>query len=81
MDDSALWEIRPTKENAISATPEITYGVVPPGFGQTIPKSGMPPTLPEGKLYEAGGPAFNANGGSIRFMIKNGKAVMQTNDR
>ena len=75
INDPSMWEIRPTDENLISALPAITYGVVPLGFKQTIPSSGAPPPLVEGKVYEAGGPAFNANGGSMRFTIKEGKAV------
>lgn len=77
IDDPKMWEIRPTDENLISKLPEITYGVVPPGFHQTIPKAGTPPQLSEGKLYQVGGPAFDANGGSIRFVIKNGKVVVE----
>ena len=76
-DHPAMWEIRPTEENLISQLPEITYGVVPPGFTQLVPNTGTPPPLVEGKLYQAGGPAFNANGGSIRFVIKDGKAVVE----
>ena len=76
IDDPTMWEIRPVDENLISKLPNITYGVVPPGFQQTIPKTGTPPLLVEGTLYEAGGPAFDANGGSIRFTIKDGKIVI-----
>jgi hypothetical protein len=74
-DDPTMWEIRPTDENLISKLPAITYGVVPSGLRQTIPSAGAPPPLVEGKLYEAGGPAFNANGGTMRFTIKGGKAT------
>lgn len=77
IDDPKMWEIRPTDENLISKVPEITYGIVPPGLHQTIPETGTPPPLVEGKLYQAGGPAFDANGGWIRFVIKNGKAVVE----
>lgn len=76
IDDPKIWEIRPVDENRISNLPNIAYGVVPPGFQQTIPETGTPPPLVEGKLYEAGGPAFDANGGSIRFTIKDGKIVI-----
>ncbi len=76
IDDPKMWEIRPVDENLISKLPDITYGVVPPGFQQTIPKAGTPPPLVEGTLYEAGGPAFDANGGSIRFTIKDGKLAI-----
>ena len=76
IDDPKMWEIRPVDENLISELPNITYGVVPPGFQQTVPEKGTPPLLVEGTLYGAGGPAFNANGGSIRFTIKDGKIVI-----
>ena len=75
IDDPAMWEIRPTDENLISELPAITYGVVPAGFRQITPSAGAPPPLLEGKVYKAGGPAFNANGGSITFTIKDSKAV------
>jgi hypothetical protein len=52
----------------------ITY-VAPAGFRQITPSAGVPPPLLEGTIYKAGGPAFNANGGSIRFTIKDGRAV------
>jgi hypothetical protein len=70
-----MWEIRPTDENLISKLPAITYGVVPPGFKQIIPAAGAPPPLVEGKIYNAGGPAFEANGGSICFTIKDGRPL------
>lgn len=76
IDDPKMWEIRPVDENLISKLPNITYGVVPPGFRQTIPETGTPPLLVDGALYEAGGPAFEANGGSIRFTIKDGEIVI-----
>jgi hypothetical protein len=76
IDDPVMWEIRPTDENLISKLPAITYGVVPLGFRQTIPIAGeAPPQLVAGKVYSAGGPAFDANGGSIRFTIKDGRAI------
>lgn len=73
IDNPKLWEIR--GENLISELPAITYGIVPAGFRQVTPSAGVPPPLVEGKVYKAGGPAFNANGGSIRFTIKDGRAV------
>ena len=80
-DDPKMWEIRPIEENLISRLPEITYGIVPPGFLQTIPATGAPPPLVEGKPYAAGGPAFDANGGGIDFEIRNGKIVVLASDR
>jgi hypothetical protein len=44
-DDPPIWEIRPTSEDRISSLPEITYGVVPPGFTQTVPKTATPAPL------------------------------------
>ncbi len=77
LGDPVLWEIKPIGETIrISKLPSITYGVVPSGFVQTIPKSGAPPLLKENQTYEAGGPADEANGGSIRFRLENGKAVL-----
>ncbi len=70
-----IWKIRPEAENKISELPSITYGFVPNGFIQVIPASGTPPPLIEGKLYEFGGPAFNANGGFVWFTIQGGKSV------
>lgn len=81
IDDPKMWEIRPIDENLISKLPAITYGVVPTGFKQTIPDAGAPPALIEGKVYEAGGPALEANGGSIRFTIRDGKAVEVPQDK
>ncbi|HEY3040532.1 MAG TPA: hypothetical protein VGJ66_17475 [Pyrinomonadaceae bacterium] len=81
INDPKMWEIRPINENLISKLPAITYGVVPQGFRQTIPSAGTPPSLTEGKVYEAGGPAFNANGGSIRFTIKDGRAVILSENK
>ena len=80
INDAAMWEIRPMAEDRISKLPEITYGVVPPGFNQTAPKTGTPPPLIEGKFYEAGGPGLDANGGSIRFVIKGGKATLVSSE-
>src|SRR5262249_31904291 len=53
VDDPVMWKIEPTGEGPIYKLPEITYGVVPPGFTQTVPASGTPPPLAEGKFYGA----------------------------
>jgi hypothetical protein len=74
--NSAIWEIRPKDEDLISKLPEITYGAVPAGFNQRVPQTGAPPPLAEGKTYQAGGPNLEADGGWIRFTIKNGKVVV-----
>ena len=74
-----IWKIRPEGENTISQLPSITYGIVPNGFIQVAPASGTPPPLIEGKVYEFGGPAYNANGGFIWLTIQGGKAVQVPN--
>ena len=73
---SAIWEIRPNEEDLIAKLPEITYGVAPAAFSQTVPKTGAPPLLAEGTTYQAGGPGLDADGGWIRFTIKAGKTVV-----
>ena len=77
--DTVLWKISPdnlsAKEKAINRLPSITYGVIPKGFVQTKPENGTPPSLMEGKVYEAGGPSTNAHGGFVWFSIRNGKSV------
>lgn len=60
-----IWRIRPSGDNKISKMPPITYGTVPPGFVQEFPSGSSPPQLEEGKIYEVGGTAYNANGGFI----------------
>lgn len=72
-----LWEIEPTNaDNKIRRLPVITYGKVPPGFAQKFPADGSrPPPLVEGKIYEAGGPAYGANGGLIWFQVRGDKTV------
>ncbi|HEY9431573.1 MAG TPA: hypothetical protein VI260_08945 [Blastocatellia bacterium] len=64
-----LWQIDSV---GISETPSrITYGVVPPGFRQVIPKSGSPP-LPEPNIkyvYHFVGCGFGRGG----FIIHDGK--------
>ena len=72
-----LWSILPTMpDNSIKQLPVITYGKVPPGFRQQFPADGSPPApLIEGKIYEAGGGAYGANGGLIWFKIQGGKGV------
>jgi hypothetical protein len=77
--DTVLWQIWPSNlgrdARVIRRLPPITYGSLPTGFTQKIPERGHPPVLIEGKVYEAGGPASNANGGSVWFTVKNGKVV------
>lgn len=77
--NTLLWRIWPnglsSDAKRISRLPQITYGVVPEGFEQKTPAEGPPPPLVEGKIYQAGGPASNANGGFVWFKIEGTKWV------
>jgi hypothetical protein len=77
--EGGIWQIEPegeTKELIVSQYPRIKYGEVPSGFVQRIPKGGVaPPQLEEGKTYNVWAPTFNANGGGVRFVVKNGRSV------
>jgi len=71
-----LWRIAPEKvDTPIDQLPAITYGHVPTGFSQKFPESGSPPSLVEGKVYQAGGPPVLMRRAIIQFAIRNGKAV------
>jgi hypothetical protein len=70
----SIWPSQPLK-TPMKKTAPITYGQVPTGFYQKIPQDGQPPTLTEGRVYEAGGPAASANGGYVRFVVRDGKTV------
>jgi hypothetical protein len=71
-----LWEVRPIGEDKIRRLPKITYGQVPAGFEQVFPADGTSPSvLVEGKVYEVGGTAYNANGGLIWIVVRGGKVV------
>ncbi|HLA12818.1 MAG TPA: hypothetical protein VJ023_19685 [Pyrinomonadaceae bacterium] len=77
--DTILWQIWPSglspDEKVVRRLPPISYGSVPAGFVQKVPRDGAPPDLVENKIYEAGGPASNANGGFVWFTIKGGKVL------
>jgi hypothetical protein len=72
-----LWEIRPPNDDdAISRMPEIIYGKLPAKFIQVFPADGsMPSPLIEGKIYEVGGTAHNANGGMIWIKVRGDKTI------
>jgi hypothetical protein len=77
-DVPAIWEIKPhvgLSETNASRLPEVTYGMTPPGFVQAIPAQGEPPPLEEGKVYNLWAPTLGANGGGIRFTIRDGKSI------
>jgi len=69
-----LWKIehKDSSKGKIQNLPIITYGKVPDGWQQTIPYSGEPSPLTDGKIYEAGEPA-RTQSSVVRFTIRNGK--------
>lgn len=75
--DKTIWWIFP--ENAergdYKNLSEITYGTVPSGWTQKTPVEGKPPALIEGRFYQAGGPQVEIPWGTMRFTIRDGKAV------
>jgi hypothetical protein len=78
-DDTVLWQIWPnglsSDARVLRRLPPITYGTLPAGFIQKVPETGAPPSLVEGKIYEAGGPASNGRGGFVWFKIENGRLL------
>ena len=76
-DDKIIWQIEPLtgRDGEIKQLAPITYGIIPPRFTQTIPATGPPPKLFEGKTYEAGGPGTMVPKGFLRFTIREGKAI------
>lgn len=55
--------------------PVIKYGEPPPGFSQTIPVQGKPPTLALGKLYAARLTESKDSQKTLFFEIRDGKPV------
>lgn len=76
--ERVIWKIKPTGKNTHWPLPKITYGIVPSGFTQEIPANGAPPALVEEKPYNVSAPTSNANGDSMIFMLRNGKASRVT---
>lgn len=77
LNSGIQWQIWPPDgaQGVADKWPPVTYSKLPLKFTQTIPEVGQPTALQEGKFYEAGGLASGANGSSIWFTIRNGKAV------
>lgn len=77
--NTILWQISPSglssEARVVRRLSPITYGVVPEGWTQKTPASGKPPELVEGRVYQAGGPATNGNGGFSWFKIQEGKVI------
>lgn len=76
-EDKIIWQIEPLtgRDGEIKQLSPITYGIIPPRFTQTIPATGPPTKLVEGKTYEAGGPGTMVPKGFLRFTIREGKAI------
>lgn len=82
-----IWKIHgPLKDNAwmfvpVSEIPPITYGQLPEGWDQEIPKTGTPPPLLDGYVYYigliAGGVGSGAN---MCVYIKDGKIEPYSDD-
>jgi hypothetical protein len=71
-----LWKIIPQSgKSEIGQLPPITYGQVPPGFNQVIPKVGEPPPLIAEKPYQVSAPTSNAHGDWVFFIIRDGAAA------
>jgi len=73
-----IWKISPAAELVGRAWPNVTYGVVPNGFSQSIPLSGLPPPLSESKLYLARISDGRDSNSAIFFEIRNGRTVNVT---
>ena len=73
--DTELWILVPKQGTTASASPPITYGVVPEGFVQKVPANGNPPPLEEGKTYGFGADTDGQPGNDIWFTIRDGKSV------
>lgn len=77
-ENFAVWKIEPSggfHGTWISKLGSITYGVVPEGYAQTIPKEGTPVRLMEGQKYFYVVVTANAPGASGYFEIRNSRAI------
>ena len=77
-DVPAMWEIKPSEDlSAIEASrlPPVTYGRIPPGFIQVTPQGAEAPHMEDGKSYHLWAPTSGANGGGIRFVLRDGKSI------
>ena len=76
-EKNAIWQIAPDSEHNKSWPIDITYGTVPQGFTQIVPKNGeRPPELEAGKRYTYHF-VRGLGGGGGAFIIREGKAVAQ----
>ncbi|SRR5258705_1820971 len=72
---SGFWVLIPRGDVNASKSSTVTYGLIPEGFYQTVPSSGSPPPLQEGKIYAFGAETRGAHGGDVWFTIRNGQSV------
>lgn len=75
--ERTIWKIT-TGGGSPARMPKIKYGEVPAGFEQEIPGNGGPPALVEEKPYSIFAYTSNANGDSMMFLIRGGKALKVT---
>lgn len=76
-EKNAIWQIAPDSEHYKSWPLDITYGTIPPGFTQVVPKNGeRPPALEAEKRYTYHF-VRGLGGGGGAFVIRGGKAVAQ----
>lgn len=81
-EDFALWKIKASggyfSGTSISDLGSITYGVLPSGYVQVMPKEGAPQPLVEGKKYFYFIETTNAPGAGGYLEIRNSHAVPTT---
>jgi hypothetical protein len=80
-ENFALWKIEPSDGfhgTWIGKLGSITYGAVPEGYTQTIPKEGTPPPLMEGQKYFYFVETANAPGAGGYLEIRRSRAVPTT---
>lgn len=75
-DVAVAWQLSPGDhaKTTVEDLAPITYGTIPSGFEQIIPKAGFPPPLEEGKFYRIGTPTFGADFRVLCFNIENARA-------
>lgn len=82
-DAATYWMIVPengyAKGEAIEILSPITYGKIPRGYVPRYPEQGEAPPLVEGEIYTIFAETLNANHGTKRFFIQDGKAVEMLN--
>ncbi len=68
-----LWKISPVgRFIPMNEVPKITYGSVPEGWKQEIPRAGSPPALLDGYVYYVGVVAARGGGAEMCIFLKGG---------